>query len=480
MGTLKDNAEKKSDSVTPDIAQRNRAIGDSLDNSQFRILTNSDLDTFVYGLNKYEDSKYEDPTYLGFTVEIDAKSAIFTDLESFIKTQADKDLIEFKSRLPIYYEFVNKIKQIFNSQESVQNDKEKQLFIKQHYINSIDGFSELTKKFAEWKKDKLTVELHEDIALTTTYLSSLYNNLIYSYNNGRIMIPENLLYFNLNIRISEIRNLTSIGDKQIRQNLKYNITTLEYRLSDCYFDFFETQPVDSSITQSGIDQNPPNNSINKMSIYYKNVGRQIYTPLITNSISMNDRKTGLDIIFIDGNATSIYRKDAFNSNVKKPSSLKTYDEEIAVGAADETRGLKDKDEFLTQLKDYNKKFAPIVIKPTQATNSVSDETLIDKLKTTADTAISDTKKYLKLQAKREAYMYEAKAELAAKNTYSVVINKLKVKRDEIINKVKELVIDSIYPNPNDIKTEVLEPLSNLYKLKYIPPEQLTDKDNVNN
>jgi hypothetical protein len=43
----------------------------------------------------------------------------------------------------------------------------------------------------------------------SSYLTYLYNNLTYSYENGRELIPENLLKFNMYIKISEIRNFTS-------------------------------------------------------------------------------------------------------------------------------------------------------------------------------------------------------------------------------------------------------------------------------
>jgi hypothetical protein len=45
----------------------------------------------------------------------------------------------------------------------------------------------------------------EDVKMTAQYLSSLYNNLTWSYKNMKRLMPENLEYFDLLINIAEIR-----------------------------------------------------------------------------------------------------------------------------------------------------------------------------------------------------------------------------------------------------------------------------------
>lgn len=270
-----------------------------------RLLTDLNQDVFRYGLQKYNDSIYEDPTYLGFTIEIDDTSALFTDVLPFLENKGI-NRSELKARIPVYNEFITRIKQIFNSQESIRNDFDKSVFIKQHYINSVNGLDNLTKKFNVWKEDILTFELHEDIGLFSSYLSYLYNNLTWSYENGRELIPENLLKFNLYIKISEIRNLTSIGlanskdqrDQQIFNALKNNVTAITYKLYDCQFDFMNAKPFEDEISQSGIDATPPGHSVLTLDMYYKSVTRSIYNPLVSNAISMNDNKIDLDILIV--------------------------------------------------------------------------------------------------------------------------------------------------------------------------------------
>ncbi len=317
---------------------------------------------FTYGLNKYDDSAYEDPTYLGFTLEIDDKSALFTDVLPFLEEKASR-ITQFESRLALYKQFIIKIQQVFKSRESTGENPE--TYIKSHYINSVGGFENLHKKFNEWKKDKLTIELHEDIALFSTYISTLYNNLTYSYTYGRRMIPENLLKFNLYIKISEIRNLTSIAkqksglkgnkaDQFIADSLKNNVTCYVYKLHDCEFDFFRSKPIGDDIIQAGIDAASPGHSMLEFDIYFKSVSRQIYNPLINGSITMNDEKVDLDVFLADktpavpatndvpfvsatGTPVGVFKQEAFLNQTKtKPSYIESEIEKIDMLTLKET------------------------------------------------------------------------------------------------------------------------------------------------
>lgn len=361
-----------------------------------RTLVDGNQDIFRYGLFKFDESKFEDPTYLGFTIELDDKSALFNDVLPFLEKHS-ATRTEMASRIPVYKEFVAKVKQIFNSQESVKEEADKSKFIKQHYINAVSGLNLLTKKFTAWRDDKLTIELYEDIAMFSSYLTHLYNNLVYSYENGRMIIPENLLKFNMYIKISEIRNLTSIAglasnditQQQIAQSLKNNITCIVYKLYDCEFDFFSSQPVPEQIVQAGIDAAPVSHAILNLDVYYKSVSRQIYNPLVFNAIAMNDNKVDLDVKIVgtsgqasttgqvtDESATkvsedgqpvqqqnvesvAVYNQEAFlTQNQKKPSSSQTYDVESQSGSVTEQRDLSERDKQIEELQNFNKPLSP--------------------------------------------------------------------------------------------------------------------------
>jgi hypothetical protein len=120
-----------------------------------RTIVDPNQDVFRYGLHKYRDSKYEDPTYLGFTIELDDNSALFTQVLPFLERRSAANWTELKSRIVIYQQFVDKIKQIFNSQESVKEEFDKTRFIKQHYINTVSGLDNLKKKFNVYREDRL-------------------------------------------------------------------------------------------------------------------------------------------------------------------------------------------------------------------------------------------------------------------------------------------------------------------------------------
>lgn len=392
-------------------------------NSPLRTLVDGNMDVFRYGLSKnYQDSDYEDPTYLGFTIEIDTEtSALFKQVGPFLERNG-ATRSELNARIPVYQDFVSKIVQIFKSQESVEEQGQEGIFIKQHYINSVSGLDTLSKKFIKWREDRLTIELHEDITMYSTYIANLYNNLVYSYENGRQMIPENLLKFNLKIKISEIRNLTSIAklkstnptDQQIVDGLKNNITCLVYTLYDCEFDFFGARPFGNDIAQAGMDASAPGHSVLTFDMYFKSVARNMFNPLVKDALALNDNVVDLGVVIVgtngnrspngqstDNSATSIgingeaYQeltidgsasKRIFNfpNDIRKPSAISTYD--IETENKPELKGNQDLSEVQNQkneLIEYNKVLAPDVteLKSTQFDPLApdSDNTAIDKL-----------------------------------------------------------------------------------------------------
>jgi len=390
-------------------------------NAPLRTLVDGNMDVFRYGLQKYPiDSGYEDPTYLGFTIEIDENSALFSQVKPFLEKHGETRS-EIKSRIPVYNDFVNKIVQIFKSQESVEEKGQEAIYIKQHYINSIKGFDKLTKKFNKWREDKLEIELHEDITMFSSYIAHLYNNLIYSYENGRAIIPENLLKFNLKIKISEIRNLTSIAklkstdpvDKRIVDGLKNNITCIVYTLYDCEFDFFGSKPFEDQIAQAGMDASTPAHSILGFDIYFKSVARNIFNPLVSNALSLNDNVVDLGVILINSNGNAnangqvinasgvavgvngeayqemtidgtTVRKVSFPNDRRKPSALSTYSAETKnnpelQGSSDLLFAQGQKQDVI----DYNEPLAPIPqvdnFKAGQLEASDNDNSLLDKI-----------------------------------------------------------------------------------------------------
>lgn len=474
-------------------------ISSILDTAPLRTITNGNLDVFRYGLHKYDESVFEDPTYLGFTIEMDENSALFTQVLPFLEKHS-ATRAEMQARIPVYNEFVNRVKSVFNSQESVASPEQRNQFIKQHYINSIGGLSNLARKFNRWREDRLDIELYEDISLSSTYLAYLYNNLVYSYENGRIIIPENLLKFNLRIKISEIRNLTSIGrlnstdatDQAIVNALKYNVSCIVYKLFDCEFDFVNSLPFDDTIVQAGIGVGggggPVGESIVSMGIFYKSVSRHIYAPLISNSISMNDNKVDLGVVIVNSNGSTNPKGQATNSDIllgpngepfqelnadsisdgniegfpsagmKKPSALSTYNAEIEKNPDAQTENdLAAEAEQLRNLMDYNDELAPdgTPLRKTQFPPLKAGEkgTLLDSIVGKDLTnAIKDPTAALNDLGNKILKTVEN----SAKWQLHLATQRLKQKRNELVRKfvndvernvgIKTIVPDNVYTN----------------------------------
>jgi hypothetical protein len=266
-----------------------------------RSIVDGNTDIFRYGLYKYNrNSEFDQPTMLGFTIELDeAQSPLFNELQNFFDRYARKN-VEIKARMSIYEELLTQLRTFFHSQETDKNEQ----YIKSHYINSVAGLTNLNKKFIEYGTDKLTFTLQEDISMHVTYLTTLWNNLCYSYETGRRIIPENLMKFNLRIKISEIRNFTSLSrihqinpeadDQEILDALRSRISCMIYTLWDCHFDGTVSSPFQESIAQSGVDAALPGYATVDLDMYFRSVSR-FFRPSLLGGIPMNDGKIDLGL-----------------------------------------------------------------------------------------------------------------------------------------------------------------------------------------
>lgn len=453
--------------------------------AQLRLLADMNQDVFKYGLFKGDDSLYEDPTYLGFTLEMDSNSAILNQPNAFLQRRGIQEgNIELSSRLPIYSEFINKARMLFNSQESIVEEGDKSTFVKSHYINSVSGLNTLSKKFIEWKKDFIELELYEDISMFSTYLSTLYNNLVYSYQNGRVLIPENMLHFDLHIKISEIRSFTSIGklasqdlnDQAIANALKNNVTCHIYTLHDCLFNFFDSHSFGDEIVQAGIGTNLPAPSVLPMKIWFKSVSRQLYTPLIKRAYSVQDARIDLGTVIVgytgdlkpnskpDGsgskgdiqnsdistpyqqgqisNATSISDRAIFGSaKTKRPSSERSYNREIKQNPAiDTSNDISTRFDQLGDIDQYNQPLEP----STNTLQPAGPGELLTSPNITLRDILDDPNAALQKYANNKAAAFGNATNNLANRAESIIKQRLKQVENEIIRKRNELIRSFVY------------------------------------
>lgn len=241
-------------------------------------LVNMDNIKFQYGMNDLTvDKKYfvryvdkiEDPTILTFTIEFDENnSPLFKeDILQFIglrrnEFQGDDGIVSLEGLNfslstnigglydqieNILNEFKSAIRDFFTPYQSKSSGN---ISSKSYYITSISGVSELDKvwtgsgKGFEFELSRLKLKMREDVKLSARNLYFLYNSLRQHRRSGKMLIPENLLRFNMWIRISEIRNFTSLrfavedgANRDIIDAIKRDVTAIYYYVTDCNFDF---------------------------------------------------------------------------------------------------------------------------------------------------------------------------------------------------------------------------------------------------
>lgn len=221
------------------------------------------LSTFTSTINDNED-----PTILGFDIEIDeVTSPLFNGAVGDFILQyggiTGDQITEIRSRRDIYQKFINQFKKFFRTNVKFQQDSINfNENIKNHYITQISGLdkfshvkgeetgSEGPKLFTNFPSDKIDLLINEDVEQNISYLSYLYNLLTRSRIEGRRIIPQNLLRFNCRITITEIRNYNrviktknrversvGIAEETTYLVLSDLISKKEYNLYECEFSF---------------------------------------------------------------------------------------------------------------------------------------------------------------------------------------------------------------------------------------------------
>jgi len=235
-------------------------------------------------INGYGNSQndYEDPTYLIFDLNImNSISSLFSDNTKKFISEYSNFVPELEERLGYLEEFTNRLLEIFPG----DFDPNGTSGIKRHYIEGVGGLDTLTKPIIDYGTDIITFTITEDVAMTLQYLAELYNNLIYSYNTHRYLIPDNLLRFNMKITIRDIRNMKNENDK-----INENISKFIYVLHDCQFDFMSTKSWGADIKRAGFSAAAPGISAGgTISMNFKSYSK-ITAPLLKNNYKIIDFK----------------------------------------------------------------------------------------------------------------------------------------------------------------------------------------------
>jgi len=131
-----------------------------------------------------------------------------------------------------------------------------------YYLKKIQGLEKLieanlpdkNKSLVDYRKDVLKLTFTEDVSLDMGTLAYLYKLLYWSKPNGKNIVPENLLRFNCDIVISEVRHFNRVrkgvtnGDLEV---VKDNLSRYIYTLNECQF-WFDQLAHDSDVDLGGI------------------------------------------------------------------------------------------------------------------------------------------------------------------------------------------------------------------------------------
>lgn len=228
---------------------------------------------------KHTPFENSDPIIYGFEI-------IFDDINSPLLNGSVSDFLnllsnvsEINARKRVYEEFKYHFTKFFKTRATVRYDEE-QLSItktrkfglpeteknqnisesgkkayKSYYVQKIGGLAKLIesntpteKNFVvDYNKDIITLDFHESVSMSVGTLAHLYKLLYWSKPNGKGMVPENLLRFNCDIIISEMRNFARV--RKSGNNLeviKDNLSRYIYSLRECQF-YFDKMPHDDQI-----------------------------------------------------------------------------------------------------------------------------------------------------------------------------------------------------------------------------------------
>lgn len=286
------------------------------------------------------DFWYEDPLIPSFELFFDEETPFFSNtksqnsLLSFIDKYQTIDTLGYTRRYNLLTEFKKVFWKIFEN--SSQSNSNRNISNKAYYVTKVAGLNNLNKKMIKYGDDKITITLNEDVSMIAWYLVELYNNITYSYKNQRHMFPENVLRFNMNIKINDIRNFTipqnkaqasdttAINKNLLTNNIKNVISpksSIMYTLHDCNFNFNDSRNYGDEIEIGGYGANTNTTPATlSFDIYYKSVSRVSNFPLIENSMTIQPYEDS----FSQYNTATDYYNDLDRIQSEKVSDGKGY------------------------------------------------------------------------------------------------------------------------------------------------------------
>ena len=202
------------------------------------------------------DTDNEDPVMFGYDVVIDYdNSPLFNGaLEEFLSNGLFSSYTELTSRIDLVNKFKKQLFKFFSIRDAnhtLGNLIPDNYITRTYYLKKIAGLDNLTEKtgadkpkqFVAYGTDVITLTLNEDVSVNMGYLASLYKTLTYSKLHGKKMIPDNLLRFDMQIIVTEVRKFNRVYRNKVNNSIFESAdgnSKYRYKLYECqmFFDRF--------------------------------------------------------------------------------------------------------------------------------------------------------------------------------------------------------------------------------------------------
>jgi hypothetical protein len=231
-------------------------------------------------LSQFKSTPFEnnDPVIFGFEIVFDSYGSPLLNGSVIDFLNEYTQISELRSKIPVYEDFKHQFIKFFKTNTTIKVDTDKAMLSKNktnyanteahksdvdffsargrkpylnYYLKKIVGLGNLVesntpaeKKFlVDYRKDVINLSFTEDVSLSVSTLAHLYKLLYWSKPNGKSLIPENLLRFNCDIIVSEVRNFNRVRkalsgpDQGNLEIIKDNVSRYVYSLKECQFYF---------------------------------------------------------------------------------------------------------------------------------------------------------------------------------------------------------------------------------------------------
>ena len=187
------------------------------------------VDYSPFGPDTGNRAAKEDPVMFGFDLIIRSQeSPLFSDvIDESVSKFFESNVVpseEMMSRIEIWQDFKETFFQFFRSSYNTQplgqsanpdNPLNSRFYYYLTKVTGLDGLveantMETANSFVDYGKDMIKLDFTEDVTLRIGRMAALYKSLYWSRMSGKTMIPENLLRFDCDIIVSEVRNFVKL------------------------------------------------------------------------------------------------------------------------------------------------------------------------------------------------------------------------------------------------------------------------------